>query len=219
MKPKLIALALIATVLAACQQEIRLTILTGGDEHINYYGRTDFSDPQHPKQWAAGAYFSFDFEGDFCVVNISDEYNSNRRANMLEVVIDNLATQNVITKDSITTIAIGNKASSCEAPHAVTAEELASGEVCYLLNGDQSNLVFYQTLGTDEVPSLDASRSIVYLAGQTHCDGTPYASVSGYSNTANVQDDHQNVDGFCSYCGAFIEDGLTAHSSSGLLPK
>ena len=108
MKPKLIALALIATVLAACQQEIRLTILTGGDEHINYYGRTDFSDPQHPKQWAAGAYFSFDFEGDFCVVNISDEYNSNRRANMLEVVIDNLATQNVITKDSITTIAIGN---------------------------------------------------------------------------------------------------------------
>ena len=113
---------------------------------------------------------------------------------------------------STTTIAIGNKASSCEAPHAVTAEQLESGEVCYLLNGDQSNLVFYQTLGTDEVPSLDASRSIVYLAGQTHCDGTPYASVSGYSNTANVQDDHQNVDGFCSYCGAFIEDGLTANT-------
>ena len=113
---------------------------------------------------------------------------------------------------STTTIAIGNKASSCEAPHAVTAEQLESGEVCYLLNGDQSNIAFYQTLGTDEVPALDASRGTVYLAGRTHCDGTAYTGVSGYSNTANAQDDHDNVDGFCSYCGAFIEDGLTPNA-------
>ena len=100
------------------------------------------------------------------------------------------------------TRAIGGNTANCEAPHAVTAEELASGKVCYLLNGDQSNIAFYQTLGTDEVPTLDASRGTVYLAGRTHCDGTAYTGVSGYSNTANVQDDHDFVDGFCSYCDA-----------------
>ncbi len=105
-----------------------------------------------------------------------------------------------LQEGSTTSIAIGNKASSCEAPHAVTASQLASGEVCYLLNGDQSDIAFYQTLGTDEVPTLDASRGTVYLAGRTHCDGTAYTGVSGYSNTANVQDDHDFVDGFCSYC-------------------
>ena len=110
------------------------------------------------------------------------------------------------------TRAIGGNTANCEAPHAVTAEELASGEVCYLLNGDQSNIAFYQTLGTDEVPTVDSSRGTVYLAGRTHCDGTPYGGESGYSNTANIQDEHQNVDGFCSNCGAFIEDGLTANT-------
>lgn len=107
-----------------------------------------------------------------------------------------------LAEGSTTTLAIGNKTSSCEAPHAVTAEQLESGEVCYLLNGDQSNIAFYQLLGTDDVPSFDASRGIVYLAGHTHCDGTPYGGATGYSNTANVQDEHAFVDGFCSYCDA-----------------
>ena len=107
-----------------------------------------------------------------------------------------------LAEGSTTTIAIGNKASSCEAPHAVTASQLASGEVCYLLNGDQSNIAFHQTLSTDDVPTLDASHGIVYLAGRTHCDGTAYEGVTGYSNTANIQDDHDFVDGFCSYCDA-----------------
>lgn len=90
--------------------------------------------------------------------------------------------------------------SKTDEANETTAAQLASGEVCYLLNGDQSNIAFYQTLGTDEVPTLDASRGTVYLAGRTHCDGTAYNGVSGYSNTANVQDDHDFVDGFCSYC-------------------
>ncbi len=90
--------------------------------------------------------------------------------------------------------------SKTDEANETTAAQLASGEVCYLLNGDQSNITFYQTLGTDKVPTLDASRGTVYLAGRAHCDGTPYESVSGYSNAANVQDDHDFVDGFCSYC-------------------
>lgn len=39
-----------------------------------------------------------------------------------------------LKEGSTTTIAIGNLASSCEAPHAVTATQLANGEVAFLLN-------------------------------------------------------------------------------------
>ena len=125
------------------------------------------------------------------------------------------ATENVknnyycLAEGSTTTIAIGNKASSCEAPVAVTAEQLASGEVCYLLNGEQSNIAFYQTLNDDEAPVLDSTHGTVYLAGRSHCDGTPYEGVSGYSNTASVVDNHDFVDGFCTVCSTLDETYMT----------
>ena len=53
---------------------------------------------------------------------------------------------------SSTTIAIGNKASSCEAPIEVTNDQLLSGEVCYKLNGDQSTINWWQTINADAYP-------------------------------------------------------------------
>ncbi|MCR4922348.1 MAG: CotH kinase family protein [Bacteroidaceae bacterium] len=51
----------------------------------------------------------------------------------------------------------------------ITEEQVASGELCYLLNQDsQSNPVWYQTLGHDAHPVLDATHSVVELAS----DGT-----------------------------------------------
>ncbi len=49
-----------------------------------------------------------------------------------------------------------------------TAEQFASGEVCYLLNGDQSNIAWYQNLGTDDYPVLDNTHGTVIANG----DGT-----------------------------------------------
>ena len=44
-----------------------------------------------------------------------------------------------------------------------TAERFASGEVCYLLNDEKTeNMVWRQTLGTDNVPVLDSSHAVVY---------------------------------------------------------
>jgi len=45
-----------------------------------------------------------------------------------------------------------------------TAERFASGEVCYLLNGEKSDssVVWRQTLGTDSVPVLNSSHAVVY---------------------------------------------------------
>ena len=49
----------------------------------------------------------------------------------------------------------------------VTADQLASGEVCYMLNGDQSEKVFFQTLGQDAYPVLDNTHGVVYKVGET----------------------------------------------------
>ena len=88
----------------------------------------------------------------------------------------------------------------------VTAEQLASGEVCYALNGNQSeNVNWYQNLEEDNYPLLSGTY-VVYPEGRQHCDGTPYTGVTGYSNTPNVQDAHDFIDGFCTYCGTINED-------------
>lgn len=45
----------------------------------------------------------------------------------------------------------------------VTEEFAKSGELCYNLNGDQSEIVFYQTLGEDAYPTFDSTHGTVYL--------------------------------------------------------
>ena len=93
----------------------------------------------------------------------------------------------------------------------VTDELLASGEIAYALNGEQSDEVsWFQKLETDEYPTPNGT-DIVYPAGRQHCDGTAYEGVTGFSNVAGVQDDHDFVDGYCSYCGAIDADYLTAN--------
>ena len=75
---------------------------------------------------------------------------------------------------STTTIAIGNNTSNCEAPHAVTTEQLASGEVCYALNGDQTGINWYQTLGNDNHPVLDNSHLPVLFIGGSYVNNLQY---------------------------------------------
>ena len=43
------------------------------------------------------------------------------------------------------------------------AEQLTSGEICYKLNGDQTEINWYQTLGADEFPMLYDTHKVVYI--------------------------------------------------------
>lgn len=85
----------------------------------------------------------------------------------------------------------------------VTEEQLTSGELCYMMNGDQTNITWWQTLDFDPTPVPFSNRLQVYAAGNLDCtgqsaDGSPLT----YSNT-KTQDipDHQYEDGICVICG------------------
>ena len=86
----------------------------------------------------------------------------------------------------------------------------ASGELCFLLNGDQSSILFRQTLGQDPYPVFGQSHAQVYATGQFSCDG----SMQGTANFSNTPSDNPipphsyDEDGFCEVCGnsnGFIE--------------
>ena len=94
-----------------------------------------------------------------------------------------------------------------------TTDILPTGEVCHKLNGDQTTIGWYQTLDSDEQPTLDATHAQVYMVGHLHCNGDVYDGAT-FTNeyTEVIQDDHDYVDGFCSYCGLFNEEFLTPNA-------
>ncbi len=84
-----------------------------------------------------------------------------------------------------------------------TQEQLQSGEICYLLNGDQSNIRWYQTIGEDPYPVPFPTSKQVYPTGNLSCNGQ---SIDGspltFSNTESSPiPDHQYEDGVCVVCG------------------
>lgn len=119
-----------------------------------------------------------------------------RRANTSCVTLKNCYYRNEIYKTS-------------DAGTQITDEQIASGEVAFMLNGDQSTIAWYQTIGTDAVPvPFQEGHAQVYMNGRMHCDGTAYDEGSSFSNTNTglTKDDHDIQNGKCTYCGQTQED-------------
>ena len=107
---------------------------------------------------------------------------------------------------------------------AVTADELKTGSICYILNGGLTEQpAWRQTLGEDDLPVLDPAHKTVYTVGYYKCDGvTPVEGADiSYTNdgSGKVLEDHQFVDGACTECFAidpsYLKDGVFQISSAG----
>ncbi len=100
------------------------------------------------------------------------------------------------------TILAGNGTNMAVKATETDQESVASGALCYLLNGDQSNIAFYQTLPDDKMPVPFDSHKQVFANGHKHCDGTDYDGMT-YSNTKGTTqiDNHDFDNGVCNYCG------------------
>ncbi|WP_455488856.1 hypothetical protein [Gemmiger sp.] len=84
----------------------------------------------------------------------------------------------------------GSSGSTDKEITAKTAEQFASGEVAFLLQGNRPEPVWGQKIGTNDYPKLGGNK--VYQT--TPCTGR-------YSNSENQPLDHNYVDGVCSLCG------------------
>ena len=111
--------------------------------------------------------------------------------------------------------ASSDKVLTAPAATEVTAEQLASGEIAYKLNGDQSEIAFYQTIGTDEYPTLSSESKQVYVEASFYCDGVTPKGETTYSNNSEATvtiDSHDFVDGFCTNCGNIDETYMVANA-------
>lgn len=87
----------------------------------------------------------------------------------------------------------------------IARSTVASGELCFKLNGDQSSIVWYQTLGTDAdvhpVPFSTGGHSQVYATGDVKCDGTLLGN-NTFTNDASESAtlSHSNANGWCTVC-------------------
>lgn len=90
----------------------------------------------------------------------------------------------------------------------ISAEMLATGQLCYVINGNSSeNPVWRQTLGTDAVPLPWDDHQVVYAVGQLRCDGTSAGGELTYSNeNTSVIPPHQWDEGICQECGALDKE-------------
>ena len=93
-----------------------------------------------------------------------------------------------------------------------TAQQLSSGELCYLLNGKSSDhSIYFQNLPGDAQPVLAATHGVVYANGEMRCDGTPKSGALIYTNTGgSVIPDHKFDRGICSECGSYSQPLLAA---------
>ena len=108
--------------------------------------------------------------------------------------------------------AIGANSGTATKVEGKTTDEFKTGEVAYLLQLDQSDEVWGQTIGTDTYPTLGGAK-VYKNAIYEGCEGKPGEPVSyAYSNTKkNTYGDHPDADndGKCDDCGAII-DGIGA---------
>ena len=108
--------------------------------------------------------------------------------------------------------AIGTNSGTATKVEGKTTDEFKTGEVAYLLQLDQSDEVWGQTIGTDTYPNLGGAK-VYKNAIYNGCEGKPGEPVSyAYSNTEkNTYGDHPDADndGKCDDCGAII-DGIGA---------
>ena len=108
--------------------------------------------------------------------------------------------------------AMGKNSGTATKAEGKTTDEFKTGEVAYLLQLDQSDEVWGQTIGTDTYPTLDGAK-VYKNATYKGCVGNPGKPVSyEYSNTEkNTYGEHPDADndGKCDDCDQYI-DGIGA---------
>jgi len=64
------------------------TFYNAANSNFQYMGRGDFSNPNEPKFWAAGAQIIFKFKGNSCTISLTDENLYGKNLNYIQLIVD-----------------------------------------------------------------------------------------------------------------------------------
>lgn len=151
----LCAIASAASVLLVACSTGPLTV-SGYDDAITYVGRLDKSDTLGPRQWGAGAYFTFAFNGDGADLVIADQRLYGDGYNYLEVVLDGDTVARVATGGPLNRLVVGKPQIAVMADTSVYVMQVADS----LKSGRHTLLVCRDTecgMGYTQVQSVTAS--------------------------------------------------------------
>lgn len=97
----------------------------------------------------------------------------------------------------------------------IKEEDVKSGKLCYMLNNDQNNIVWRQTIGKDDYPLpgvFGEGHGQVYASVATDCNGmvqdTTLVVEYGNTDTGVAAAAHTWDNGVCTTCGLFNNDYL-----------
>ncbi|MBQ9294831.1 MAG: dockerin type I repeat-containing protein [Bacteroidaceae bacterium] len=103
----------------------------------------------------------------------------------------------------------GNELNYQYIDHEFTPEDITSGKLAYVINQLAGEIVYWQTLGTDEYPMPFSTSKQVYLQGEVLCDGTPIEGGTYTNNPVDpVRPPHEYKEGdfYCINCGQISND-------------
>jgi len=65
-----------------------MTFYPASNPDFAYMGRGDFSNPNHPKFWVPGAQIIFRFQGDSCILHLTDQHLYGHSFNIIQIIVD-----------------------------------------------------------------------------------------------------------------------------------
>lgn len=94
----------------------------------------------------------------------------------------------------------------------VSNDAVASGQICYQLNHDQSTIAWVQNLGEDAIPVpavFGAGKKQVFASASTNCMGQAEAEITYSNDGADMAVKHTTDKfGVCTTCGHMVFEGL-----------
>ncbi|MCR5697933.1 MAG: acetyl xylan esterase [Marinilabiliaceae bacterium] len=142
---KILIIISLVLMFASCKHSV---VVDGYSDAISIVGRVDSSEVQGPRIWASGAYFTFAYDGDYCLINIEDENHYGDGYNYLEVVVDTLEPVRFRTVGRYNTIIIGSapKQSADSINYVYIYSDISAGNHAVMVVRDTESSMGYTRL-------------------------------------------------------------------------
>lgn len=157
--------------------ESKVQCYNGSDSAISYVGRSiATADTLGPRQWAAGSYFAFAFDGNECTLNLIDEQIwSGTGFNYLELVVDGKCTR-ICTDTTLNVIVLDSLLSDAPTHDVLVCKDTESSHGYIQLQ----SIITRNLRANRELPEcspiIEFIGNSITCGAEAYCDEVPYGA-------------------------------------------